>query len=298
MTSFQFSIQGIENNLYHGRRTIISQGRAFLNDKVCLSEDEITSYHRDGLVIPDYRFPDDVLAQMRAAYDDILATNKGRTGIDPDFMLGPHLDKPGAQGVIGNKAWLDFARHPDIINMVAQIAGEDLILWGTTLFGKPAYTGKATAWHQDGDYYPIEPLETITVWIALDDSSRENGCMRYIPGSHKERRLFPHHWDDDPDLNLRQVIDEEYSPENQARDIELKAGQLSIHDIYLVHGSRANTSPRRRAGFVLRIMPGSSYYNHHKGSESGNDTHDYSGRALFLLRGRDQTGRNDFGIGH
>ena len=269
-----------------------------MSDVASLSEAEIAAYHHDGLVIPDYRLPDDVLSAMRSAYDELLEANKDVPGLDPDFMLGPHLVKSGAQGVIGSRKWLEFASHPDIVHMVAQVAGEDLILWGTTLFGKPAFTGKATAWHQDGDYYPIEPLETVTVWIALDDSTKENGCMQFIPGSHKERRLFPHHWDDDPALNLRQVIDAEYAPEDQARDIELKAGQLSIHDVYLVHGSRANTSPNRRAGFILRIMPGTSYYNHHKGSGSDNPSHDYTGRALFLLSGRDQTGRNDFTIGH
>lgn len=269
-----------------------------MDDTARLSDQEIATYHRDGLVIPDYRLADDVLVQMREAYEELLEANKDNPDINPDFMLGPHLEKTGAQGVIGNLAWLEFARHPDIINMVTQVAGEDLILWGTTLFGKPAYTGKATAWHQDGDYYPIEPLETVTVWVALDDSTPANGCMRYIPGSHRERRLFPHHWDEDPDLTLRQVIDAEYAPEDQARDIVLKAGQMSIHDIYLVHGSRANTSPDRRAGFVLRIMPGTSYYNHHKGGDSDNATHDYSARALFLVHGRDQTDRNDFTIGH
>lgn len=269
-----------------------------MSHSACLNDEEIATYHRDGLVIPDYQLPEDVLAGMREAYADLLESNKDNPDINPDFMLGPHLEKSGAQGVVGDSRWLEFARHPDIINMVTQVAGDDLILWGTTLFGKPAFTGKATAWHQDGDYYPIEPLETITVWIALDDSTPENGCMQYIPGSHRERRLFPHHWDDDPALNLRQVIDEEFSPEDQARDIVLKAGQMSIHDIYLVHGSRANTSANRRAGFILRIMPGASYYNHHKGGDSDNAAHDYSRRALFLLHGEDRTGRNDFAIGH
>lgn len=263
-----------------------------------LSEDEIATYHRDGLVIPDYTLPDQVIARMQQAYEDILEANKDVPGVNPDFMLGPHLEKSGAQGVVGDPIWLEFAQHPDIVEMVSQVAGEDLILWGTTLFGKPAYSGKETAWHQDGDYYPIEPLETVTVWIALDDSTPENGCMRYIPGSHKERRLFPHHWDDDPKLNLKQVIDEEYAPEDQARDIVLKRGQLSIHDVYLVHGSSANKSPNRRAGFILRIMPATSYYNHHKGTGSDNPSHDYSQRALYLLRGKDQTGRNDFSVGH
>jgi hypothetical protein len=65
-----------------------------------------------------------------------------------------------------------------------------------------------------------------------------------------------------------------------------------------VHGSEANRSSERRAGLVFRIMPGSSHYNHAKGGASENPSHDYSRRPLFLLRGQDRTGKNDFQIGH
>jgi len=263
-----------------------------------LSEAEIDVYHEDGLVIPDYRVSDDMLARMRGAYDRLLADNPDITS---DIMLGPHLERSGAQGVQGSREWLEFATEPDILGMVSQVAGEDLVLWGTTIFGKPAGCGKATPWHQDGDYYPIEPLETCTVWMALDDATPENGCMRYLPGSHKERRLFPHHWEEDDGLSINQVIDEEFVDESQARDIVLKAGQISIHDVYLAHASRPNRSDNRRAGFVLRIMPATSYYNHGRGQEIGTQHahQDYGNRALYLIRGEDRSGgRNDFTTGH
>ncbi len=269
-----------------------------MDRKTRLSETEIAAYKRDGYVIPDYRISDETLQGMRAAYERIIAANSDNPDVNPDFMLGPHLSNPGAQGVKGDPAWLDFARMPEIVDMVSQVAGDDLILWGTTLFGKPARTGKATPWHQDGDYYPIDPLETVTVWVALDDATPENGCMKFIPGSHAQRRIFPHHWAERADMTLYQALDDDYVDEDKAVDVELKAGQISLHDVYLVHGSRANTSAHRRAGFVLRIMPGASYYNHHKGEDTENPTHDYSKRALFVLKGEDKTGRNDFEIGH
>jgi ectoine hydroxylase-related dioxygenase (phytanoyl-CoA dioxygenase family) len=216
-------------------------------------------------------------------------------------MLGPHLQRPGAQGVQGSRDWFEFATEPEILDMVAQVAGNDLVLWGTTIFGKPAGCGKATPWHQDADYYPIEPLETCSVWMALDDSTPDNGCMRYLPGSHKNRRVFPHHWEEDGDLSINQAIDAEFVDESQARDIVLEAGQISIHDVYLAHASRPNTSDKRRAGFVLRIMPATSYYNHGRGREDGtqHEHQDYGNRALFLIRGEDKSGgRNDFTTGH
>ncbi|MBT7504998.1 MAG: phytanoyl-CoA dioxygenase family protein [Rhodospirillales bacterium] len=263
-----------------------------------LSNQQIKAYHRDGFIMPDYQMPDDLLNQMREAYGRIVAENSDTPGVSPNFMLGPHLQKTGAQGVKGDPFWMDLARNDDILDMVSQVAGEDLILWGTTLFGKPPLVGKATPWHQDADYYPIEPMATITVWIAIDDATAENGCMRYQPGSHQDRRGYPHHWNERDDLTLFQEIDDEWVDEDKAVDVIRKAGQISIHDVFIVHGSGANTTPDRRAGFVLRIMPGTSFFNHSKGADSDNPTHDYSKRALFQLRGGDKTGRNDFAVGH
>jgi len=263
-----------------------------------LSEAQVAFYRDNGFVIPDFRLPAETVQAMRAAYGDLLAANAETPGFDPDFILGPHLPTPGAQGTKGDPRWLEFARNPDILRMVAQVAGPDLILWGMTVFGKPARHGKITPWHQDGDYYPIEPLETVSVWIALDDATPENGCLRYMPGSHRERRIYPHHWEERPDFTLTQVLDDGYFDEARAVNVELKAGQIAIHDVYMAHASGANKSDIRRCGLVLRIMPATSHYNHAKGAASDNPTHDYSRRALWLLSGKDACGKNDFEIGH
>lgn len=262
-----------------------------------LSADEVARYHEQGYVVPRYRLPDAVLAKMRAAYDRLLADN---ADIASDIMLGPHLEKPGAQGVQGSRAWLDFASRPEILDMVNQLIGPDVILWGTTIFGKPAGVGKETPWHQDGDYYPIRPLETLTIWMALDDATTENGCMRFIPGSHSARKIFSHHWEENHDLTINQVCDAEHFDESSAHDLVLEAGQISFHDVYMIHGSRANSTGRRRAAFVVRLMPGSSHYDHALGSKLAepHQAHDYGQRPLFLLRGQDRTGKNDFKIGH
>jgi ectoine hydroxylase-related dioxygenase (phytanoyl-CoA dioxygenase family) len=150
---------------------------------------------------------------MREAYARLLADN---ADIASDIMLGPHLEKPGAQGVIGSRVWLEFATQPALLDMAAQLVGNDLILWGTTIFGKPARCGKATPWHQDGDYYPIRPLETISIWIALDDVTPENGPMRFISGSHKARKIFSHHWEENKNLSINKVCDSEHYDESTA----------------------------------------------------------------------------------
>lgn len=262
-----------------------------------LSPEEINRYRENGYIVPRYRLPAPVLSAMRTAYDELLANNPD---IPSDFMLGPHLQNPGAQGVKGSRDWLEFATQPEILDIAAQLIGQDLIIWGTTIFGKPARVGKATPWHQDGDYYPIRPLETISVWIALDDVTRENGCMRFIPGSHKARKSYSHHWEEDDAFTINQVCDAEHFDENTAHDLVLEAGQMSFHDVYMIHGSRANTTGERRAAFIIRIMPGRCHYDHALGEKMGqqNAAHDYGRRPLFLVRGRDRTGLNDFSIGH
>lgn len=264
-----------------------------------LSDAEVRHYHDKGYVIPDYRLPDDVVQAMRDELDLLLAANPQLTA---DSLFVPHAPGGNPQGMTASNPgrWLDFACHDDILEMVADLIGEDLILWGTTVFGKPARSGKATPWHQDGQYWPIRPLASCSAWIAIDDVDVENGCMRVIPGSHKGSALLRHHTNRTDDLTLNQELDADQYDENAAVDIVLKPGQMSFHDINMVHGSRANTSSRRRAGYVLRFMPATSHFDRDLGAELGarSGTVDFTTRALYLVRGEDKSGLNDFTIGH
>ena len=263
-----------------------------------LTQQEISSYKEKGYLVPSYRLPESTLFELRAAFDRLLLNNPD---LASDVMLQPHMEVSGAQGVVGSKEWLKFANIKEILDIVSQLIGNDLILWGMTVFGKPAHVGKATPWHQDGDVYPVHPLETITVWIALDDASRQNGCMQYIPGSHKSRKIYSRHIDHRDNLTVNIACDSEYFDEQTSEDLEVQAGQISLHDIYIIHRSTANTSGRRRAALVMRIMPATSYFDHigPYGEEvGGGHVHEYNRRPLYLLRGTDKTGRNNFQIGH
>ena len=268
-----------------------------------LSEREVALYHEDGIIVPDYRLPDDVLAEMREALDRLIANNPETPS---DFLLSPHLvhdaalEVPGTKPIKGDRIWYDFAVRSEILDMVEQLIGPDIILWGSTLFGKPAGTGKATPWHQDGEYWPIRPLETCSVWIAIDDVTPENGCLKVIPGSHRDRSLRRHHDLTDQDVTLNLELDADEFDESQARNVVLQAGQMSLHDIYLLHGSNANTSGNRRAGYVVRFMPSSSHFDHALGQSmvGPNARANLGNRAIFLVRGQDACGRNDFKIGH
>ncbi|MEM7078210.1 MAG: phytanoyl-CoA dioxygenase family protein [Pseudomonadota bacterium] len=243
-----------------------------------LSPAQIEHYHREGYVIPDYRLPLPVLDAIKADHARLIARH-------PEFA-----DYCGAL-LVQDFCFLNYANNPHILDMVAQLIGPDIALWNSSMFAKPAQVGTRTPWHQDGEYWPIEPLATCTVWIALDDATPANGCLRFLPGTHKAQQLASHHFSDAKDIALPLELDAEYVDEQRAVDVELQAGQMSLHDVYLYHGSAANPTDQPRRGMTLRYMPTTSVYRRDL-NKSPIDAR----RSVFLMRGRDVSGKNDFSV--
>ena len=215
-----------------------------------LSEADVRQYHHDGLLIPQYRLSKDRLGEIREAYAKFVADNPQ---VHRDQVVNPHLRYSAAQGTYGDHRWLEVANHPPLLDMVEQLIGPDFLLWGMTFFGKPASTGKPIPWHQDGDYWPIRPLANISVWIAMDECTVENGCLRYIPGSHKMKRVGRHVDTNQNEMLLEKALHPSEFQESRSRDLLLQAGQMALFDVFLVHGSNANRSPQRRAALVLPV---------------------------------------------
>ena len=248
-----------------------------------LSEAQIEAYHEKGYVVPDYRLPEETLERIRFDHDRLLAKH-------PEFRDNCSVLLSHDLG------FLNYARDEKILDMVAQLIGEDICLWNMSFFAKPALNGKKTPFHQDGEYWPIRPLATCTVWIAVDEATVENGCLRYIPGSHKANRLMAHEVKDDPNYTLnRELLKTEYD-ESEAEKLILPAGGMAFHDVYIAHGSEENRSPHPRRGMTLRLMPTSSVYDRElaikRHAERGGL--DMSHHSIFLLRGWDKSGKNDF----
>ena len=220
-----------------------------------LTAEEIEHYHRDGYVIPaGFQLAPAELTQARAALDRVLEDN---TEILPDRLINVHLNGGNPYGVHGQSVFRDLALDPRILDMAEALLGPDLVLLFAQLVCKPAESSRAVPWHQDGEYWPVRPPASCTVWLALDDVDEGNGAMRVIPGSHRGAMLR-HDPEDDEDLTLKFVITEDQFDASSARSSELEAGQVSLHDIGIVHGSAANSSGRRRTGYAIRYMPATS----------------------------------------
>lgn len=239
-----------------------------------LTPQQLSHYHEQGFVIPDFRLPYSTIQSIKNDFDRFLERYT-------------EFRQSCAALLIYDTTFLNYARNSDILDMVAQILGEDIAIWNSSYFGKPAHDGKRVPWHQDGRYWPIRPLASCSVWIAIDDSNTENGCLRVIPGSHKSGKLFKHENNPSEDLVLSlELLGSEFD-ESTAMDIVLESGQISLHDVFLVHGSEPNTSGNPRRGMTLRFFPTTSVYE--RDIEKWEQP-----RSLFLMRGTDRSKRNDF----
>jgi phytanoyl-CoA dioxygenase PhyH len=205
-----------------------------------LSAGQIALYDRDGVLFPIPVLSAEEVARFRAAFEELEALLGGRprpVGLSHLFFRWAH----------------ELATHPGIADVVEDVLGPDLYVCGSLIIckypGDPSYV----AWHQDGTYSGLHATPTTSVWIALSESNAENGCMRVIPGSHRQEML--------PHANL-------FAPENllghgeqilvdvdesQALDVALRPGEISLHQNNIIHGSNPYRSGGKRIGFILRV---------------------------------------------
>ena len=256
-----------------------------------MAPEEVAHSHQHGYVVPaGFNLDASELEWIKARHAALVNQHAESSPEYADYI--PHLLPldPGFKTVV--------TRNPTILEMVRQVVGPDVCLWNQSFFAKPAGTGRKVPFHQDGEYWPIRPLATCTVWIAIDDSSVDNGCLKVVPGSHSSGRLFEHEFKDDPEhlalgLELKAGT---YEPA-AAVPIELEPGQVSLHDVYLAHGSERNASRRSRRGMTLRFMPTTSVYDRDAVKEDGGPTPgpvSMRSLPLYLAAGRDVSGKNDF----
>jgi non-heme Fe2+,alpha-ketoglutarate-dependent halogenase len=207
-----------------------------------LNASQLERYHRDGVLFPVDALTPGEAARFRAAFEDVTARLGGRpTSQD---LSQTHLYFPWAY---------ELATHPAILDAVEAVLGPDLLVWTVSIFAKYPRDPGYISWHQDGTYWGLDSPQVTTAWVALTDSVVENGCMRVVPGSHRNP-ILPHKDTYAPQnlLSRGQEV-QAHVDEQDAVDIVLKAGQMSLHHVNIIHGSNPNPSDQARYGFAIRF---------------------------------------------
>ncbi|MDF2815964.1 MAG: phytanoyl-CoA dioxygenase family protein [Paenibacillus sp.] len=181
--------------------------------------------------------------------------------------------------------WLyDVCTHPQLLSYVEGILGSDFYMWGSQFFAKAPNTKDTVAWHQDAYYWPLHPHNSVTVWLAFSDVTEANGAMKVIPQSHKAGLIKHKSVLGDSVLTLE--LEQGTFNEATAKSLLLDAGQVSLHDDAIVHGSPANLSDQWRIGLTIRY--------------SGTNVKCDLGRApqfkAYLVHGVDEFKHNPAGV--
>ncbi|HVQ38132.1 MAG TPA: phytanoyl-CoA dioxygenase family protein [Pyrinomonadaceae bacterium] len=168
---------------------------------------------------------------------------------DPDKILFHAL---GAWRI--STAFHDLLWNPTFCVPASQLLDGPVRFWHDQLFYKPAHHGGVVIWHQDYSYWTrTQPMAHLSCWIGLDDSTRENGCLHYVPGSHRWNLLPREDFANDMDT-IQGVLSEAQKREFKPRAIELKKGECSFHHPLMVHGSFENTTDRPRRAAVINVV--------------------------------------------
>jgi non-haem Fe2+, alpha-ketoglutarate-dependent halogenase len=194
-------------------------------------------YTRDGFLFP--------LPALRAeevsAFRDFADEHLGRNAEDVRWL---HFEQEWARAL---------ATHPAVVGPAVEVLGDDIAIWGTLLLRKSARSDEYVAWHQDSAYSDFAGDDALSAWVALGESTAESGCMRVIAGSHRAR--LPHMQIEDAHnlLKQRQTISGAVD-DSAAVDVTLRAGEMSLHHLDLIHGSLPNRSAAPRTGFIVRFV--------------------------------------------
>ncbi|MEU4685882.1 phytanoyl-CoA dioxygenase family protein [Streptomyces xinghaiensis] len=238
-------------------------------------EKAAAEYDEQGFSIIRNVVPPEVLEEARAHVEWL-------TRKYPD-LRPEHFHHP----LIRNDAfWARLVSDRRLVDIAEFFLGPGLACFTAHYICKPPYDGQPVLWHQDGAYWALEPMQALTVWLAIDESTTENGCLRMIPGSHQLPLHQPSARTDQPNM-LFSTSDEELVREWADKcgvvDIELQPGDVSIHHPHLLHCSEANTSAKRRCGLDIGYI--------------STATHIYSEGIYLdplLVRGTDTAGLNGY----
>jgi len=208
-----------------------------------LEAGQIARYNRDGFISPVRVMNEDETACYRRRFEAYEAAHDGWYELSRGQKI--HLLQTWAA---------ELVTHPRILDAVEDTLGPDIMCWGSSLFVKDANTTSYVSWHQDSTYWGLSKPNVVTAWVALSPATLESGCMKMVPGTHTWEQI-PH--DDtlaDENLLTRGQEIAVDVKEEDAIAMPLQPGEISIHHIRTVHGSRPNTSNERHIGYAIRYI--------------------------------------------
>ena len=209
-----------------------------------LTQAAIEAYRRDGYFFPVRVFSPPEAAQLRGA----LQAHEAAAGrpLQGKWRIKTHLLFTWADRIV---------HHGPILDAVEDLIGPDILCWTTNFFIKEPSSPGFVSWHQDAAYWGLEPQEVVTAWVALSESNAKSGCMKVIPGTHRVAHM-PHveTFAENNMLTRGQEVAVEVDAAS-AVSVMLQPGEMSLHDIKLVHGSEPNASDDRRIGLAIRYLP-------------------------------------------
>lgn len=233
-----------------------------------LSKDQIATYERDGFLSPVPVLTPGEVTDCMSRFAPLIAVILGDPEENKRMQYKAHL----------LYTWLDrLVRHPSILDAVESLLGPDLLVWNSGFLVKGPHDPSFVSWHQDATYWGLEPMEVASSWLAFSDSTPENGCVYCLPGSHRLSQI--QHRDTYAKSNMLsrgQVVELDID-EASAVPLNLQAGEMSLHHVRTIHGSRPNRSDRYRIGFII------NYVSPRVRQKSGSD-------SATLVRGEDRFG--------
>jgi len=215
-----------------------------------LTDEQIAFYRTNGYFFPVRALDDDGVQRYLDCYMDFHQQHRARIESLPPrerYLVFSELHFA--------LRWMhEMATLPTVLDAVESVIGPDILVWNTAWFTKMPGDKTYVSWHQDGMYWKMNPTKIVTAWLALKPSMPSNGCLCVVPGTHKQPAL-PHRDTYAPDNALSRGQDIAVAvDENHAVDVCLEPGEISLHHVWTVHGSKANTSDVPRIGLAIRYV--------------------------------------------
>lgn len=203
---------------------------------LALGPEEVALFHRQGFLGPFQLCSAGKMCSMVPNLEQVLSS----PGPARERSLFRHFDSPLVY---------ELCSHPAVTERTASILGPQFVLWHSRFFPKPPGDIEVP-WHQDGHYWPLDPVVNVSMWLAIDHVTRNNACLQVFPGSHGER--IPH-VEYQSEGRFRMRADPGRLPTSEPLSLELKPGEFILFDTWILHASAANRSTTRRLALSARF---------------------------------------------